>query len=189
MSSKLFLVLSLVALCHQAKSAQEYVPVFMWGATTNTGSSKALEMIDAAKFNDVLSEQLDSEPFTVVFIEETLSVEDFSSKDAKGRTAYPGLREKITGESVLYLPFVASALHTLNKLADPKKVDRIHLTDEGLSADIVPGSGKFLYINLKDARDGEDRLHMLSRHDEFMTEMFDKLLKKHDNVLAIYTAR
>ncbi|KAL4714784.1 hypothetical protein ACJJTC_002643 [Scirpophaga incertulas] len=163
------------------------VPVFSWGDLSKTSiKSNPLTKVSADEFGYILKEELKKDPFTVIFIEETLSVEDFSLKNANGETSFPYLRANI-GDS-LYLPTVEHALHVLNKLADPEKVDHVKLTENGLSADIEPDSGNFLFINLKDAREDESRSDLLRRHNDFMEDMFLKLQERYDSVVAVYTA-
>lgn len=163
------------------------VPVFLWGDLSKTGiKANPLSKVSSEEFRVTLKGELSNDPFTVIFIEETLSVEDFSRKNGEGETAFPYLYENL-GESV-YLPSVESALHVLNKLADPEKVDHVKLTENGNSADIIPESGKFLFINLKDAREGESRADLLRRHNDFMEDMYSKLQERYDSVVGVYTA-
>lgn len=177
----LTLVLSVVS------SFAVHVPVYIWGDLPTTGiKSNPLSKVSADGFRTLLKQELTSDPLAVVFIEETLSVEDFSRKNAEGETSFPYLHANI-GDSV-YIPSVENALRVLNKIADPEKVDHVKLTDEGLSADINPESGNFLFVNLKDAREGESRAELLRRHNDFMEDMFSKLRERYDSVVAIYTA-
>lgn len=63
------------------------------------------------------------------------------------------------------------------------------LTENGLSAEIDPKSGKFLLINLEDAKESESRAAMLRRHDDFMQSMVGKLKETYNKVVAVYTAQ
>ncbi|RVE49084.1 hypothetical protein evm_006330 [Chilo suppressalis] len=182
-SRTVFLTLVLSVVC----SIAVQVPVFSWGDLSQ-GSIKSnpLIVVSADEYNSILKQDLKDDPFTVIFIEETLSVEDFSRKNDDGETSFPYLHSNI-GEA-LYLPSVENPLQVLNKLADPEKVNHVKLTENGLSADIEPESGKFLFINLKDAREGESRVDLLRRHNDFMEDMFSKLQERYNTVVAIYTA-
>lgn len=182
-SRQVFLTLVLSVVCSIAVE----VPVFLWGDLSESGiASNPLAKVSANDFRVVLKRELINDPFTVIFIDETLSVDDFSRKNADGKTSFPYLHANI-GDSV-YLPAVENPLRVLNKLADPEKVDHVKLTENGLSADIKPESGNFLFINLKDAREGESRFDLLQRHNNFMEDMFSKLQERYDSVLAMYTA-
>ncbi|CAK1587601.1 unnamed protein product [Parnassius mnemosyne] len=180
------LVFSLLVLSVVQSYASE-VPVFLWGDLAKTSlKSNPLSLITAENFAETLVQELEGDPFTVIFMEENLSVEDFSRKNAEGETYFPYLRANI-GDS-LYLPNVENAVRVLNNLADPDKVDHVKLLENGLSAEIEPQSGKFLFINLKDAQEGDSRADLLRRHNDFMEDMFTKLKERYEKVVAIYTA-
>ncbi|XP_041988746.1 V-type proton ATPase subunit S1 [Aricia agestis] len=162
------------------------VPVYIWGDVDGTSTkSNPLSTLSEAEFKGVLKRELVDDAFTVIFIDETLSVEDFSRRP-DGENSFPYLQANIG--KALYLPSVDNSLTVLNGLADPEKVDHVKLTENGLSAEIEPDSGKFLFIVLKDAREGESRVELLKRHDDFMEKMVGELQERYSKVLAIYTA-
>lgn len=163
------------------------VPVFLWGDLPKVSqNSNPLTKVTFPEFGVLVKHELQKDPFTVIFIEETLSVEDFSLKNSYGETSFPYLHAIIG--NALYLPSVENPLRVLNKLADPDNVDHIKLTENGLSAEIIPQSGKYLFINLKDAQEGESRSDLLRRHNDFMQSTLQKLSIEHDSVVSIYTA-
>lgn len=178
---RLVLVLSVLSCIAASK-----VPVFLWGdlATTDI-RSYPLSKVTEQEFDSVLKQELTNNPFTVVFIEETLSVEDFSRKNDEGQSSFPYLKSNVI--DAVYMPAVDSAVPVLKKLADPEKVDHVKLTEDGLSAEIKPESGKFLLINLEDAKEGESRAELLRRHNDFMEDMFSKLQERYDKVVGVYT--
>lgn len=176
------LVLSVV------QSYASSVPVFLWGDLSKTSlKSNPLAAVSEKEFEDVLKEELSGDPFTVIFIEETLSVEDFSSKTLDGEVPLRYLRSNL-GDSY-YLPSVSNALEALNSFADVEKENHVKLTENGLSAEIEPEGGKFLFIELKDANEKDTRAELLRRHNDFMEDMFAKLHNRYEKVVAIYTAR
>ncbi|KPI99574.1 hypothetical protein RR46_00435 [Papilio xuthus] len=176
------LVLSVV------QSYASSVPVFLWGDLSKTSlKSNPLTAVSPKEFEDVLKEELSGDPFTVIFIEETLSVEDFSSKTSDGEVPLRYLRANL-GDSY-YLPSVTDALEALNSFADVEKENHVKLTENGLSAEIEPEGGNFLFIELKDANERDSRADLLRRHNEFMEDMFTKLHNRYEKVVAIYTAR
>lgn len=182
---RLVVSLLLVSVVHSYASVQ--IPVYLWGDLAEPGlKTSPLAFVRGEEFDEVLEKELRNEPLTVVFIEETLSVEDMSRKNSDGETSYPYLHANIG--NALYLAGVENPVRQLNKLADPKKVDHVKLTENGLSAEIEPDSGKFLFINLKDAKEGETRAELLRRHNDFMEKMFTKLQERYDAVVAVYTA-
>ncbi|OWR44472.1 V-type proton ATPase subunit S1 [Danaus plexippus] len=161
------------------------VPVFLWGDLKTSIKSNPLVRVTESEFEDTLKQEI-KDHFTVIFVDESLSVEDFSRKNDDGETSFPYLHANI-GNSV-YLPAVDNPIAALDNLADPEKVDRVKLTENGLSAEFEPESVKILFITLKDARVGESRTSLLRRHNDFMEEMFTKLQNQYGNVVAIYTA-
>lgn len=178
------LVLSLICL-QSATSSQ--VPVFLWGDLATTSiKANPLSKVSLQEFDALLKQELKDDPFTVVFIEETLSVEDLSEKNDDGESSFPFLQANIANS--VYLPSVETAVKALNKLADPEKVDHVKLTENGLSAEIKPEGGRFLFITLKDAKDGESRAELLRRHNNFIEDMCGKLQEHNKQVVAIYTA-
>lgn len=164
------------------------VPVLMWGSAVVGGGARPLQHTSGEQWERAAATETAGHDLTVVFVEETLSAEDLSGRDAEGRVAFPQVRTRIDSGRLVHLPAVPSPLTALRHLAHPDHLNRVRLTDEGLSADIHSATGKFLFIELEDAKEGEDRFRMLARHDAFMNQMFDKLLEKHPSVLAIYTA-
>ncbi|XP_013164529.1 PREDICTED: uncharacterized protein LOC106115633 isoform X3 [Papilio xuthus] len=176
------LVLSVV------QSYASSVPVFLWGDLSKTSlKSNPLTAVSPKEFDYVLKEELSGDPFTVIFIEETLSVEDFSSKTSDGEVPLRYLRANL-GDSY-YLSSVTDALEALNSFADVEKENHVKLTENGLSAEIEPEGGNFLFIELKDANERDSRADLLRRHNEFMEDMFAKLHNRYEKVVAIYTAR
>lgn len=168
-------------------SASVQVPVYIWGDVYGkSNSASPLSSLTNDEFRGILKRELQDEPFIVIFIDETLSVEDLSHKNSEGETSFSYLHSNI-GDAV-YLPAVDNAIDGIYGLADPEKVDHVKLTENGLSAEIEPDSGKYLFIVLKDAREGESRFVLLKRHDDFMEEMYAKLKERYDKVVAIYTA-
>lgn len=181
------LVLPILVLSVVQCFASVQVPVFLWGNLDQTSrKSNPLSTVSAEEFDGILNQALNDDPFTVIFIEETLSVEDLSRKNADGDTSYPYLRDNIANSR--YLPAVEHPLRVLNNHADPEKVNHVKLTENGLSAEIEPESGNFLFINLKDAKENEARSDLLHRHNDFMKDMFSKLQGRYEKVLAVYTA-
>lgn len=161
------------------------VPVFLWGLPKTSLKSNPLTTVASPDFEAILRKEVENAPFIVVFTEESLSVEDISRKNADGETSFPFLHSEVP--SSLYLPSVENALRVLKDFAE--KSDSVDLTEQGLSGDIEDYNNRVLFVNLKDAKEGESRSAMLRRHDELIAEIFDKLEKKYDNVIGVYTGR
>lgn len=180
------LVFPILVLSVVSSYANIHVPVFLWGDLKTSIKSNPLSNVPEKEFEGILKEELKADPFTVIFVDETLSVEDFSRKNSDGDTSFPYLHANI-GKAV-YLPAVENALPVLEDLANPEEVDHVKLTEDGLSADLESKNGKVLFITLKDAHEGETRAELLRRHNDFMEDMYTKLQEQYNNVVAIYTA-
>lgn len=180
------LVFPLLVLSVVSSYANIHVPVFLWGDLKTSIKSNPLSTVPQEDFEAILKKELKADPFVVIFVDETLSVEDFSLKNSDGDSSFPYLHANI-GKAV-YLPGVENALPVLNNLANPEQVDRVKLTEDGLSAEFEPRDVKVLFITLKDAREGESRAELLRRHNDFMADMLTKLQEQYDNIVAVYTA-
>lgn len=181
-SRTVFTVLLLSVACNAS-----VVPVFLWGDLAKLPSkSYPLQTTTTDEFGNILAKELAQQPFTVAFIEKTLSVEDLSRKNGDGETAFPFLHNNL-GDG-LYLPSVSDPLLALDSLANPEEIDHVKLIEDSLPAEIKPGTSKFLYIDLEDAKDGESRFDLLRRHNDFMASIFTKLQAQYPNLIAIYTA-
>lgn len=180
-SRAVFTVLLLSVVCNAT-----VVPVFLWGDLAKLPSkSYPLQTTTTDEFRNILAKELAEQPFVVAFIEKTLSVEDLSRKNGDGESAFPYLHNNL-GDG-LYVPSVADPLLALDSVANPEDTDRVTLTEEG-TVKIEPGTSKFLYINLEDAKEGESRFDLLRRHNDFMASIFTKLQAQYPNLIAIYTA-
>ncbi|XP_023939784.1 V-type proton ATPase subunit S1 [Bicyclus anynana] len=180
------LVLAFLVICIASTYGEVQVPVFIWGDLKTSSKANPLSRVTEPEFNGLLKKQLAGDPFTVVFIDKTLSVEDFSIKDDEGESVFPYLHSLISGAT--YLPAVDDPLPVLNRLADPENVRRVKVTENGLSAEIESDSGKMLFIQLKDAKADESRADLLRRHNDLMENMYNKLVEQYKDVVAIYTA-
>lgn len=181
------LVLALLATSVASTYGKVQVPVFLWGDFAASIASNPLSSVTEDDFGVILQKGLKNEPFTVIFIDETLSVEDLSLKDDEGETIFPYLHANI-GKAV-YLPSVENSLEVLDRMADTKKVDRVKVDGKGLSAEILRQNVQTLVISLEDALEGESRADLLRRHNDFMQETLTKLKEEYGNVVAIYTAK
>ncbi|KAG6459172.1 V-type proton ATPase subunit S1-like [Manduca sexta] len=160
------------------------VPVYLWGNPLESSSkSNPLAVTTAQEFRGILKNELVDDPFLLVFIEESLSPEDFSRKNEKGESSFPFLQSFLSNS--LYLPSVDDAYRVLNEAND--KALRVRLSENGLTADIEDENNKVVFIVLSDAKDGESRYDMLRRHNDFMEEQFSKF--EGNNVIGLYTAR
>lgn len=93
-----------------------------------------------------------------------MSPEDFAQHDQNGETAFPKLYElKKQKQHVTYKPYVQNPIGAIKQL--DKDVTELSIASL-LSTSDVPKKN-ILIIDLNDAKDDEQRFHMLKRHGLF----------------------
>ncbi|VEN50451.1 unnamed protein product [Callosobruchus maculatus] len=176
----LFLVFTVI-------NSTEFVPVYMWSSARANAKVPGLHKISEDSFRDGMLDWLNRDKaFILVFSEETLSPEDFAQYDRSGGILYSNLAKLRQSQKVSYLPYVQNpirALKHLNVAIHEVPVEK--LINENFD---IPATD-ILIVNLNDAKDFEDRLDMLKRHDTVVARIYEKVLKNHKNVLALYTAQ
>lgn len=178
------LVLSIVS------CSASFVPVYIWGDLAKYSDPlDSVSQLSSSDFRQILKHEVSADTNTVVFVEDTLSVEDFSLKNSDGESIFSYLHSTVA--DAIYLSSVRNTLKAIDQIADPSETDHIKLTENGLSEEISPnsdGKGRFVVIRLVDAREGESRAEMLERHDQFIQETVTKMQKENAKVVAVYTA-
>ncbi|KAL3285365.1 hypothetical protein HHI36_019473 [Cryptolaemus montrouzieri] len=165
-------------------SSTEYVPVYMWETQNSDHPVSSLQRISENSFKNTLSEKLKSNPFVVVFVEETLSPEDFAQRDVNGKPTFEALRKFLESGNVAYEPSVQNPVGAIKQLG--KGVTEISVAS--LLRNFNVPKDEILIVDLNDAKDDELRTEMLKRHDSDISKIFDKLAEKNENILALYTA-
>nr|CAH7740154.1 unnamed protein product [Callosobruchus chinensis] len=176
----LFLVFTVI-------NSTEFVPVYMWSSARANAKVPGLHKISEDSFRDGMLDWLNRDKaFILVFSEETLSPEDFAQYDRSGGILYSNLAKLKQSQKVSYLPYVQNPIRALKHLnAAIHEVAVEKLVNENFD---IPATD-ILIVNLNDAKDFEDRLDMLKRHDTVVARIYEKVLKNHKNVLALYTAQ
>ena len=82
------------------------------------------------------------------------------------------------------MPNVVNPLEAL-KLSDVKQKSILLSNDGELSENVDPAMGQIFFIYLDDIESIED----YAIHDEIISEIYNSIAAKYDNVIAIYTAR
>ncbi|XP_060516168.1 V-type proton ATPase subunit S1 [Cylas formicarius] len=177
------IVLGVIVLAEFSKCT-EFVPVYIWGTSRTIEHQPALHKVSQNSFKDDILDRLKSNPILVVFTEQTLSPEDFSQRDESGFTTYPRLLKLRKTYKASYFPYVQNPIKALDNLVgNPTLISADQIT-EGWN---VPDS-QIIIIELNDASENEQRHEMLKRHDSLIASVYEKVLNKYGNVLAIYTA-
>ncbi|CAH1965094.1 unnamed protein product [Acanthoscelides obtectus] len=168
-------------------NSTEFVPVYMWSSARANAKVPGLHKISEDSFRDGMLDWLNKDKaFILVFSEETLSPEDFAQYDRTGGILYSNLAKLKQSQKVSYLPYVQNPIGALKHLnADIQEMPVEKLINENFN---IPETD-ILIINLIDAKDFEDRLDMLKRHDTVVSRIYEKVLQSRKNVLALYTAQ
>lgn len=172
----LFLVFNIV-------QCAEFVPCLMWSNKRTNEHVPALNKVSQDIFKSEIKHYLDEGYLLVVFAEETLSPEDFA-QHGQSAVTFPNLAKLKKSTRVSYLPNVQNPITALKHL--DVSITEVPVDEFGKSFEIPETD--VLIVNLNDAKDSEDRIDMLKRHDAAIASVFEDLARKHDHVLAVYTA-
>lgn len=115
-----FRQISVLLLISFVSSTLAGVPVLLWESSNISEKEDvipALDQLDGDEFSNHLVKKVHThKPLIVVFVEETLSVEDFSWRDDKRQGAFPKL-ENITGMASK-MEFIPSVIDPVGALKD-----------------------------------------------------------------------
>ena len=187
MNSLLIFVSSLCILLN-GLSCTEEVPVLAWGSGSESFDYRVpaqRKLSDSEFHRDFLSKLTLEEPSAIVaFIEKSLSLEDLVLSDTDEGSAYPILQETFeSNRSTKYLPYVSDPLKALQAL------DYETHELESHSPQTLPDSTKLLFVvKLDGAREDEERLNLLQRHDGVIHELCSKIQEKYGKAVCMLTA-
>lgn len=187
------ILVCIFSIIHNVIGQKDSIPVLIWESsrlTTPDIPIPALKKFDNAEFNDYLSNKLniDEKPLILVFVEDNLSLEDFSTRDADNQIYFPQL-ESITSQSgkVSFLPAVQSPLKVL-KTFRKSPVKEFHYKD--LYKDSLKLKNQDINLVLLDnVADSGDRPDMLKDHDRIIADIYTRSLTKFPQIISIYTGK
>ncbi|XP_049810064.1 V-type proton ATPase subunit S1-like [Schistocerca nitens] len=164
----------------------EYIPVLLWQPDEANGkvagSPPSLAKVSVEQFSDYFSKKIGERKHIVVFLEENLSMEDFGGLNLDD--TFSSLKNITSSSHVNFLPSVQSPYKALKTLG--LKMKAVNVKDFDYT---FPKAEKsILVFKLGDARSEEDRPDFLKRHDNIIGEVYNSLVNKYDDVLAVYTA-
>lgn len=167
-------------------SSAECVPVFMWGNIQYSESVSPLKKINQELFADVLENQLDKESPLVIFVEQTLSPEDFNSEDEEGKSIFPTLEALKESTTINYLSCVKNPIMSITSMKERNSMKSS--VPNILNGSVKIRAGDILLVDMNDANEDEDRVDMLHRHDRNMALVYEYLMKDHKDIVMVYTA-
>lgn len=165
------------------------VPVLLWESSNSdkTTDFPGLSRISCERFNQYMLKKVHTEQSSsviVVFLEESLSVEDFSWQDSQRHGYFPNMQNiTSTAANVEFLPSVEDPVDAI------KNMVKYGYKIQYLQGQEFPKDRKvILIVKLQDAKADEDRPDLLRRHDLKITEIYSQLLAEYSHVIALVTA-
>ncbi|KAF7287753.1 hypothetical protein GWI33_003387 [Rhynchophorus ferrugineus] len=174
-----FSLLALGQLC-----TSEFVPVYIWGTQSTTDPVPALHKLSQSSFRDDIRLHLTNNPTILLFVEQSLSPEDFGQRDRLGNSPFNYLSKAKKTSKVNYLPYVQNPIKSIKHWSD----DIYETSIEDLTDEFEIPDSKVIVIALNDAKENEQRFDLLKRHDSFIASVYERVLQKNENVVAFYTA-
>ncbi|CAH0389577.1 unnamed protein product [Bemisia tabaci] len=171
--------------------SESSVPVLLW-ESKNSGDHfhtvPALAEYDRDEFLNHFLKKIKnshSKPLIVAFLEDTLSLEDFSWQDSSKKQAFEKIQKLVDqSNGIEFLPAVKSVDDALQKLEgygySQKNFKDLQGDEEGV----------FSFVRFDDGdRMDEDRPDMLNRHDELMAEAVKKLSSSQRNCIFVLSGK
>lgn len=170
------------------------VPALIWGRKyDNTGSFSSLKQVGSDEFFDHLMKNIhktNEKSSIVVFLEETLSVEDFIMPDFKGDRSFTSLKDVLSEHKLEYIPSVENPLAALTgPQVKTHGYSLSQLNGNSIGATKIKKHNVVYIVNLEDADSKEDRPQMLQRHDEMISKLFAELSKNNPDIVFVLTGR
>lgn len=165
------------------------VPVLLWESSSSDKITDfpALSRISCERFNQYMLKKVHGElssAFIVLFVEESLSVEDFSWQDSQRHGYFSNIQNiTATAANVEFFPSVESPVDAIKNLV------KFGYKIQYLQGQEFPDDRNvILIVKLQDANADEDRPDLMRRHDLTMTKIYSKLMAKFSHVIAGLTS-
>lgn len=169
------------------------VPVLLWESSKSDriNSFPAFHRMSEQDFQQYILKKVHGEqqdPLIAVFVEERLSMEDFSWQDSQGQGYFPQLKY-ITenAASSEFLPSVRDPIEAANQLS--KFGYSVKTIESSKNVDFPDACGKILIIKLQEAKPDEDRADLLRQHDVKISETYSQLLSKCSHVIGVMSGQ
>ncbi|KAL0276735.1 UNVERIFIED_CONTAM: hypothetical protein PYX00_004244 [Menopon gallinae] len=181
-----FLFLSFIA---TAVTARDYVPVLLWGEPISRDSDSSVSGLSKLGtdefYNYLLKKVKENRPNIVLFVEENLSLEDFSWKDVDDQGAFPLLSNMSkSSEDLLFFPSVRNPYKAVRKL---EKDGYSWGKYKQEMASSLPDEGIIITVKLTEPDSLEGRPDLLRSHDSEISNIYSNLQRYSPNIIGIYT--
>uniref|UniRef100_A0A2H1V8Z0 SFRICE_014485 n=1 Tax=Spodoptera frugiperda TaxID=7108 RepID=A0A2H1V8Z0_SPOFR len=139
-------------------------------------------------FADIVKDSRRRADATIIFVEDSFSTEDISTKDRLG-TPYANLRSGLMANKVKYFPSVIEPYKLLSQMFQPRENNVYYLSSRNKFQ--VMNNFKYIYVYFQDGPyTNETRAQILRRHDAIIREViFIVRQLKTGPVVAYYTGK
>ncbi|GBP33066.1 V-type proton ATPase subunit S1 [Eumeta japonica] len=179
----------MIHLINSPTKAQSGVPVFIIDYENQLSDLKIaanpFDEMKSTKFVDLVHLIIKKSERVVIFVENKLSAEDISFKDALG-TPYVHLSKHLDKKKLVYIPSVHQPHKILKRIFQPQQYNVLYL--RFVKNPDISDNYRYYYVHFEDVFN-ETRTEKLRRHDEIMQDVYEYISTKIGRgVLAIYTA-
>lgn len=147
------------------------------------------DKLGSAAFSDVVHDSVKRCAGVIIFVEETFSAEDISTKDGVDGTPYKNLRASLLAnkDMVKYIPSVIQPYQTLKHIFPPK-INNLFVLSQHSKLQLRDNF-EYIYIFFKDEA-SETKADVLQRHDHFIKKVITAVRKlKSGPIIAYYTGK
>lgn len=142
--------------------------------------------MSSSDFADIIHSSIKRSEAIVVFVEESFSVEDVTTKDNFG-TPFYHLRQGLLDNKVLFLPNVIDPYGTLKRILRPRARNQIYLSI-GTKLEL-PEDFKYIYVFFENGAN-DTLAQRLRKHDVIIKEVyFGVRQSKQGSVVGFYTGK
>ncbi|CAK1587602.1 unnamed protein product [Parnassius mnemosyne] len=168
------------------------VPVFLldYGGVMNhlKIEPNPFSKITTTFFTDVVQDVIKNSNIAIIFIENTFSPEDISTKDNKG-TVFSHLRDGVLHNQIKYFPAVIEPYKTLRQTFQLHDLNIFYISDTNMKIKMYDTNYKHYYVYFVDGLN-ETRTDVLKRHDKIIKEVYSAVQQLTSGpVVAFYTGK
>ncbi|XP_044745995.1 V-type proton ATPase subunit S1-like [Coccinella septempunctata] len=162
----------------------EQIPVLMWEANQELNSSNKFSSLEfeTHDFKTILSKAAKRKIPIVVFLEDTLSLEDLIIRNEYGNTIFTALSSFVEAFNSFFMPNVENPFEVIEQITNPIKIIDLDSFNDW------PQMGTLVF-NLKNIKTNDSRKNMLKKHDLTIFKIQSEMLVTHNHILGIFTAR
>ncbi|CAH1642052.1 unnamed protein product [Spodoptera littoralis] len=184
--------LSFIFLLHASLANKNTIPVFLLDHDQIMSHIQVdpnpFSKLTKTNFADIINDSRKRSDATIIFVEDSFSTEDISTKDKLG-TPYINLRSGLIDNKVKYFPSVIDPYKLLSQIFQPHESNVYYLSSRNKFQ--VMNNFEYIYVYFQDGPyTNETRAQILRRHDAIIREVvFIVRQLKTGPVVAYYTGK